>query len=281
LLVALFAALYIPESARHLIAQRGSKERLQQILGRISPDIVLQPNATFYVASVSSQQKSPVHKLFTEGRAAYTTLIWTTTFTLLIATYFVFSWLPTLFAAAGFSIRDSVLASTAFSVGSALGSLVLARILKFRWAPLGLAANCAIYAVALVTLGWTIHSYPLLVVVVFVAGIGCGTQAVLHAINVAVYPAEVRSTGVGWSAGVGRLGSVFGPLLGALLVGWQWDLIQILCTAAVPCTISAIALASLYVLPGTRRTLSTAFGHQMSVSTAKRAIDQSTQGQQS
>jgi hypothetical protein len=34
-----------------------------------------------------------------------------------------------------------------------------------------------------------------------------------------LYPAEIRSTGVGCALGVGRIGAVLGPVVGGLLVG--------------------------------------------------------------
>ncbi|MGC3710848.1 aromatic acid/H+ symport family MFS transporter, partial [Pseudomonas aeruginosa] len=41
-----------------------------------------------------------------------------------------------------------------------------------------------------------------------------GTLAVIHAYAAQIYPAWVRSTGVGWAAGVGRLGAIAGRMLG-------------------------------------------------------------------
>ncbi|MGB6356514.1 MAG: aromatic acid/H+ symport family MFS transporter, partial [Steroidobacteraceae bacterium] len=34
-----------------------------------------------------------------------------------------------------------------------------------------------------------------------------------------LYPAGMRSTGIGWALGVGRVGAVLGPIAGGLLVG--------------------------------------------------------------
>ncbi|MEG6666967.1 aromatic acid/H+ symport family MFS transporter, partial [Pseudomonas aeruginosa] len=45
-----------------------------------------------------------------------------------------------------------------------------------------------------------------------------GTLAVIHAYAAQIYPAWVRSTGVGWAAGVGRLGAIAGPMLGGSLL---------------------------------------------------------------
>ena len=41
-----------------------------------------------------------------------------------------------------------------------------------------------------------------------------GPQALTYAYTQSVYPNHLRATGVGWTAGVGRLGAICGPLLG-------------------------------------------------------------------
>jgi AAHS family 4-hydroxybenzoate transporter-like MFS transporter len=57
-------------------------------------------------------------------------------------------------------------------------------------------------------MGYATGSVWLLATVVFMTGIGSGTQGVTHALNVAVYPTRMRSTGVGLSRGDQVGGSV-------------------------------------------------------------------------
>ncbi|SIT47349.1 Major facilitator superfamily (MFS)4-hydroxybenzoate transporter [Paraburkholderia piptadeniae] len=271
LAVALVALMTVPESSRQLVAFGQSTERVRRILSRVAPDLGLPRGAEFIVGIEQNERGFPVRRLFGDGRAVYTSLIWTTVFMLLVATYFVFSWLPTLFAEAGMSIGSSVLASSAFPVGSALSSLALARLLRRRWATLALSGVCALYAVALTAMGWMTHDFLLLVAVVFLAGVGSGTQGVTHALNVAVYPALIRSTGVGWATGIGRLGSMLGSLMGGVLVAWKWGTVQILYVAAVPCVIAALAMILIYLLPATRRMLEAALhGDRASVPVAEK-----------
>ncbi len=78
----------------------------------------------------------------------------------------------------------------------------------------------------------------------------------------AVYPTLIRSTGVGWASGVGRLGSMMGPLLGGMLIAWKWGLIEILYAAAVPAGIATLATAAMFLLPSPRALLRSAFARQ-------------------
>ena len=85
----------------------------------------------------------------------------------------------------------------------------------------------------------------LLFAVVFVAGFGVlGGQAALNALAASFYPTSLRATGVGAASGVGRTGSVLGPLLAEIMRS-RWSTEQLFLAAAVPALISAVAIVSL------------------------------------
>ena len=49
-----------------------------------------------------------------------------------------------------------------------------------------------------------------------------GGQPGINALSATYYPTYLRSTGVGWGLGVGRIGAIVGPYLGGMLLGRQW-----------------------------------------------------------
>jgi AAHS family 4-hydroxybenzoate transporter-like MFS transporter len=55
------------------------------------------------------------------------------------------------------------------------------------------------------------------------------------------YPTALRSTGVGWSAAVGRIGAICGPLVGGLLLTGGWDRSAMFIVAAVLSVLMAMA----------------------------------------
>ena len=58
-------------------------------------------------------------------------------------------------------------------------------------------------------------SVSLLVLTVFTSGMGViGGQTVSNALTADFYPTAIRSTGIGWALGIGRVGSILGPILG-------------------------------------------------------------------
>ncbi len=80
----------------------------------------------------------------------------------------------------------------------------------------------------------------------FVGGTGTGLIAPAAAID----PTTVRSTGIGWGMGMGRLGQVFGPLGTGLLVGWGVSAAGIFYAAAIPCFVGALFILILRFGPG-------------------------------
>jgi len=69
-----------------------------------------------------------------------------------------------------------------------------------------------------------------------------GTQYCMNVLVANFYPTELRSTGLGWALGIGRIGSIAGPVLGGWLlsVGWQFN--TLFMALAAPAAISSLAV---------------------------------------
>jgi AAHS family 4-hydroxybenzoate transporter-like MFS transporter len=54
----------------------------------------------------------------------------------------------------------------------------------------------------------------------------------------------VRGTGVGWALGVGRIGSIVGPVVGGVMLAQHWDMSQVFLSGAIPalCAMAAVAV---------------------------------------
>jgi len=79
--------------------------------------------------------------------------------------------------------------------------------------------------------------------------LGCSVQASqsgLSALAASFYPTAIRSTGVGWALGVGRIGSIVGPVLGGVMLSLDWSVQQIFLAGAIPalCAGAAVFLSS-------------------------------------
>ena len=69
-----------------------------------------------------------------------------------------------------------------------------------------------------------------------------GGQLTLNAFASNFYPAHVRATGTGWALGVGRFGSILGPLFGSLLLAMHIPVEQIFFFCAIPAVIAALLI---------------------------------------
>jgi AAHS family 4-hydroxybenzoate transporter-like MFS transporter len=72
-----------------------------------------------------------------------------------------------------------------------------------------------------------------------------GGQTNLHAAAGRFYPTFIRANGIGWANGVGRVGSILGPVIGGVLIGLDLPTSQLFLFAAVPPLCAAIACFAL------------------------------------
>jgi AAHS family 4-hydroxybenzoate transporter-like MFS transporter len=229
----------IPESARLLIMRRASPMRIGEILRRIIPKLDVGKDTTFVIPERT--KGFPVVELFRSGRATMTILLWITMFMTLLVTYFLLSWLPVLINTAGLSVQQSVLASTMFPAGGVLGALLWGRMIDRYWPPTVLATAYAVFAICTALIGPSSVFFAMLVIVLLGAGIGAGGQMATNAFGGIVYPTPMKATGIGWMLGVGRTGSMIGPLLGGAMLALHWSVSEILLATAIPATIAALS----------------------------------------
>jgi MFS transporter, AAHS family, 4-hydroxybenzoate transporter len=67
----------------------------------------------------------------------------------------------------------------------------------------------------------------------------------MNALAAGFYPTAVRSTGIGWALGIGRIGSIVGPVLGGVIRSRGWGTLEVFIACAVPAVIAAIAVVSM------------------------------------
>ena len=188
----------------------------------------------------------PVVGLFEERYALGTIVIWVVYFMSLLDLYFLNSWLPTIMNDAGIKVQTAILVTTLFQFGGTAGALVLGRILDRRRSFYVLTACYLFAALSIVLTGEAGRSVALLAVTVFCAGIGViGGQNASHALSSAFYPTALRSSGVGWALGIGRIGSIVGPIVGGIILARVGGAHEVFWIAAVPAVIAAVVAAAL------------------------------------
>lgn len=185
----------------------------------------------------------PVARLFRDGRTTATVLLWVVNFMNLLNFYALSNWLATVVAGIGYPQRTAVLVSTVMQVGGTLGAFGGAWLIARRGFLTTLTGTFAVGAVSIAAIGQPVLTLIPLTVIVFLAG-WCiiGSQPALNTLEATYYPTELRSTGVGWALGVGRLGAIAGPYLGGQMLAAHWTTQQMFLAAAVPAIVSTIVM---------------------------------------
>ena len=95
------------------------------------------------------------------------------------------------------------------------------------------------------------HSAGFVTLAIFVAGFCIvGGQISANALAAGYYPTSVRASGVGWALGIGRVGSIIGPLVGGVLMAQLWSAGAVFLLAAAAALCAALAAFSLSRLAG-------------------------------
>ena len=176
------------------------------------------PDDVISGADEHSGQRFSVARLFADGRGVVTLMLWVTFFMNLLNLWFLNNWLPTIMNDAGIKVETASLITSLFQIGGIVGALALAGALGRRLSFGVLAATYLAAAVFIFLIGNAGASIPLLVMTVFASGMGViGGQTVSNALTADYYPTAIRATGIGWALGIGRVGSILGPIVGGYL----------------------------------------------------------------
>ncbi|GAB7545170.1 MFS transporter [Cupriavidus sp. 8B] len=235
----------LPESIRFCALREGKGAELTSLMRRVCPDLGRDTQARWIVNEEKATGFTVTH-LFAQGRARFTLLIWIIYFTCLLEIYFLASWLPTVLARAGLSTSLSVYATSVLHIVGTVTSITLGTVLDRGNPARVLSALFMMGAMSIALIGVSLDNALMLLLATAGAGAGIvGGQAGMHAIATRTYPTFMRSTGMGWGLGIGRIGSVVGPLAGGLLLAMQWPAQDLLLVGALPALVAAGAAFAL------------------------------------
>ena len=249
LLLVPILALRLPESVRFLALTGQANARVAELLASINPKAAFGP-ATRFVVHELGLAGMPVLHLFKEGRTLPTLLLWVVFFMSLLDLYFLSNWLPTVLNDLGASVSSAAVIGSMLQVGGVVGTFALGSVIdRFSFRALALVYFAAVFAVG--AIGQLGHSVALVTMAIFAAGFCIvGGQIAANALTAGFYPTSVRSTGVGWALGIGRIGSIIGPLVGGALLTAKWSTGSVFMAAATAAFCAALAAFSLSRLAG-------------------------------
>ncbi|CAB3761722.1 major facilitator transporter [Burkholderia sp. MSh2] len=235
---------WMPESLPFLI-RHGRTDELARIARRLDPDYRRQPGDRYVVGRADHAGRTghaPVRQLFDDGRGFSTAMFWIACFMCLFMVYALSSWLTRLMADAGHSLGSAltfVLVLNAGAMVGAIGGGWLADRFPIKTV---LVSMYLLAAVSITLLGYPMPTALLFVLVGLAGASTIGTQIVNCAYAGQFYPAAIRSTGIGWTLGVGRSGAILAPIVIGALVGIDLPLAQNFMAIGLPALVAAVAV---------------------------------------
>lgn len=243
----------LPESPRWQMS-RGRRAEAEANCERFDlpkDQFLSEPVAAPRANTAQSQQNADLQKtgfagIFSRSYLPGTILIGAMSFIGLLSTYGLNTWLPKIMESNGASAHDSLYSLLALNGGAVIGGLIASKFADRIGAKTVITSTFLLAALSLAILPQFNAVAPMYVPIAL-AGIGVlGTQVLTYGLTSNYYGTSARAAGVAWTAGFGRLGGIFGPLIGGLIIGAGLGptyafyifagaaLLGALCTALIP-----------------------------------------------
>jgi MFS transporter, AAHS family, 4-hydroxybenzoate transporter len=247
LVVLAACAWLLPESIRFLAVKRRRPQEIARVVRILQPGIEIAPDASF-VASDDEHLAGRTLNAFVlrqlfYGRLAWMTpLLWFCYIMSATGTFFMSSWTPTLAEGLGIKPANAAIATSLFSIGGALASLVLARFVD-NFGAIAIAILPLLAAPVIASLGIIHFSDASFIIALFSVGFFMiGAHTGLHSISGIFYPSSCRASGSGWALAVSRIGAIGGPVMVGVMLAMRVPLSTIFFISAVPSLVFAMTV---------------------------------------
>ncbi len=251
IVIAIAAMVGLPESIKFMALHEGQRRKMESTIKAIRPDYQVPANAKFVIEDEKQFPGFNPGYLFSDGLALITPLLWLLFALNLMGYFFLISWTPTLMTAAKLPPATAALAGAMLQVGGTVGALLLCWWLqKHRFLAVAIMFVIAVPVVGSIGFAGLTSKAVLLTATFFAGFFVLGIQSGINVIGALIYPTSLRANGSGWELGIGRIGSIAGPLVGALLIGHPVE--RLYMWSALPFVVGAVVCFIVYHLNAAR-----------------------------
>jgi AAHS family 4-hydroxybenzoate transporter-like MFS transporter len=247
LLVAPLFYFLTHESVQFRTRRNPADPEIARTLRRLQPDLDLAGITHFTIGAAQiGKPKGGLLRVFQDGQAPLTLLLWAIYFMALGTITLLASWMATFFhQLGGISLAKYATVSLISFAGGLAGTMTVGFVMD-RFQPTRvLMLLFLVDAVALAAMGSVPFGGGASLILFTVWGYcQAGGQAGINALCAQAYPASIRSTGIGWAFGMGRFGGIFAPVLGGIALSMALDLREVFFLAGLlPLAIIALLFA--------------------------------------
>lgn len=247
IVIALAATMNLPESIKYMALHESQRGKMTKVVAALGPGLTVPADARFVIEDERQTPSSNPVYLFQHGLWLITPLSWLLFALNLMGYFFLSGWTPTLLTAAKLPPATAALAGAILQVGGTVGALSLCWWLqRHRFLAISLLFVLAVPVVGSIGFAGMTSQTALLTATFFAGFIVLGIQIGINVVGAMLYPTSLRANGSGWQLGLGRIGSIVGPLVGALFVGMPVQ--ELYLWSALPFAAGAIVCFAIHLL---------------------------------
>lgn len=236
-----FMFKFIPESLTYLV-KNNEMDKARNTIRNIDQNITIDDTTTL-ILTEEKAQKASYKELFIKNRALPTVLFGFGMFMALLMLYALGSWVPKLMINAGYSMSAGLNFLLVLCIGAVLGNIlggILADKVGIKPVIVGIFLMGAI---TLYLLSFDLSISIIYVLLGFAGASASAAGMLLYSYVAQFYPLEVRSTGIGWTSAIGRVGAITGPIILGVILGMDLSTTMNFIIIAIPALIGAILIA--------------------------------------
>jgi AAHS family 4-hydroxybenzoate transporter-like MFS transporter len=234
LALGILLSLVLPESVQFLALKRPQARELPRMVKHFAPEIAIGPETRFVARQDEKQKGFALITLFAAEHRAATALLWLAYFAEGLTYITIASWLAVVLETAGLPPTQASLTFSYAAAGGVVVACLLMRPLD-KIGPMASVVTAVIAIAAIFTLGIPgIPQWLIIGAAIAVHSFCSATHSSLNGTVGLFYPTDIRSNGVGWASGLGRIASIIGPTTVGYLLSWKLPLQEVLWIVAAP-----------------------------------------------
>jgi AAHS family 4-hydroxybenzoate transporter-like MFS transporter len=244
-MAAVLLLAFVPESLSFRVNRNSADPRVAKAVGRLDPATQVAPGTVFHLGDQEEVSRFGPLAMFGRRYLIQTVLIFAACFFAMGNIALLANWMATFM----FELRGLPIETFAFYMiigyfGGAAGTLAMGWLMD-RVNPYWLIAGYFIIdAAAILSLGHVPPQAAVAFVTALIVWNFCqvGGQTGINNLATLSYPPEMRSSGIGWAGGLGRLGGIVFPALGGAALAAALPLQTIMLATAVPALLVAVMI---------------------------------------
>jgi len=250
-MAAVLLLTFVPESLAFRVNRNPADPRIAGTIGKLDPAAQVPIGTVFHMGDQEEVSRFGPLAMFGRRYRIQTALLFAACFFALGNIALLANWLATfMYEMRGLPIETFAFYMIIGYFGGASGTLVMGWLMDRVNPYLLIAGYFIVDAAAILSLGYVPPQAAIAFVTALVVWNFCqvGGQTGINNLATLSYPPEMRSSGIGWAGGIGRIGGIVFPALGGAALAAALPLETIMLATAVPALVVAALIFALGIV---------------------------------